>query len=130
MTQPVRATALVPAGFALERVIPRRRDDRDCGPAMGRSSCCLDCGAYASRVHSRYSRRLGDLPLGGRPVRLIGMARRFRCSAPQCKRRVFTECFDDGAVAPWARRTARLDLLSSIPVVRLEGVLGRALPTG
>ena len=28
-----------------------------------------------------------------------------------CGRRIFTERFDDGALAPWARRTARLDLV-------------------
>lgn len=111
MTQLVRATALVPTGFVLERVILGDAVTEIVVRAKGRSSRCPDCGACASRVHSRYSRRLGDLPLGGRPVRLTVMAWRFRCSAPQCKRRIFTERFDDGAVAPWARRTARLDLL-------------------
>ena len=111
MTQPVRATALVPAGFALERVIPGDATTEIVVRANGRTSRCPDCGAGASTVHSRYLRRLGDLPLGGRAVRLIVNARRFRCSAPHCKRQIFTERFDDGAVAPWARRTARLDLL-------------------
>jgi transposase len=54
---------------------------------------------------------LGDLPLAGQPVRLVLMARRYRCSAIKCKRRIFTERFDNGVVLPWARRTARLDLL-------------------
>ncbi|MGY4412401.1 transposase [Bradyrhizobium sp. LB7.1] len=48
---------------------------------------------------------------GGRPVRLVVVARRFRCVTVMCGRRIFTERFDDGALAPWARRTARLDLL-------------------
>jgi transposase len=39
------------------------------------------------------------------------MARRFRCNALLCGRRIFTERFDDEVVAPWARRTARLDYL-------------------
>lgn len=39
------------------------------------------------------------------------MARRFRCDVVSCKRPIFAERFGDGAVAPWARRTARLDLL-------------------
>jgi transposase len=38
-------------------------------------------------------------------------ARRFRCVTVMCGRRIFTERFDDGAPAPWARRTARLDLV-------------------
>ena len=100
MTQPVRAVALVPEGFALERIIPGNATTEIVVRAKGRSSRCPGWGACASTVHSRYSRQLGDLPLGGRPVRLTVMARRFRCSAPQCKRRIFTERFDDGAVAP------------------------------
>lgn len=111
MTQPVRAVALVPKGLALERVIAGNATSKFVVLARGRTSRCPDCGACTSTVHSRYSRRLADLPLGGRAVRLIVTARRFRCSAPHCERRIFTERFDDGAVARWARRTARLDLL-------------------
>jgi transposase len=37
------------------------------------------------------------------------IARRFRCDTVLCGRRIFAERFDDGALAPWARRTARLD---------------------
>jgi hypothetical protein len=39
------------------------------------------------------------------------VARRFRCDAALCGRRIFTERFDDGILAPWAGRTARLDLV-------------------
>ena len=39
------------------------------------------------------------------------VARRFRCDTVLCGRRIFTERFEDGALAPWARRTARLDLV-------------------
>jgi hypothetical protein len=39
------------------------------------------------------------------------VARRFRCDTVLCSRRIFTERFDDGALAPWARRTARLDFV-------------------
>ena len=39
------------------------------------------------------------------------VARRFRCGTTKCKRRIFTERFDDGVILPWARRTARLELL-------------------
>lgn len=64
-----------------------------------------------AREDSRYQRRLTDLPLAGRSVRLVVVARRFRCVTVMCGRRIFTERFDDGALAPWARRTARLDLV-------------------
>jgi hypothetical protein len=63
----------------------------------------------SERIHSRYLRHVTDLPLAGRPVRLVVVARRFRCGADLCGRRIFTERFEDGVLAPWARRTGRLD---------------------
>ena len=72
-------------------------------------SSCPGCGMSLGRIHSRYLRRVADLPLAGRPVRLVVMARRFRCRSDLCGRRIFTERFDDGVLAPWARRTGRLD---------------------
>src|SRR5262245_62824482 len=50
-----------------------------------------------------------DLPLAGRPVRLVIVARRFRCGADLCSRVIFTERFENDVLAPWARRTGRLD---------------------
>jgi transposase len=49
--------------------------------------------------------------MSGRAVRLIVIARRFRCDAVLCRRQIFTERFADGALAPSARRTARLDCI-------------------
>ncbi|WP_354236457.1 MULTISPECIES: transposase family protein [unclassified Bradyrhizobium] len=79
-------------------------------PTSG-TSLCPGCGTSSGRIHSRYQRRLTDLPLAGRQVRLVVVARRFRCVTALCGRRIFTERFDDGALAPWARRTTRLDLI-------------------
>jgi transposase len=70
---------------------------------------CPSCGTVSRRVHSRYHRRVGDLPLSGRSVNLLVVARRFRCDAVLCGRQIFAERFADDALAPWARRTARLD---------------------
>jgi hypothetical protein len=50
-----------------------------------------------------------DLPLAGRSVQLLIIARRFRCDAVLCGRQIFTERFAEGVLAPSARRTARLD---------------------
>jgi hypothetical protein len=52
-----------------------------------------------------------DLPLSGRIVQLLVIARRFRCDAVLCGRQIFTERFPEGVLAPSARRTARLDLI-------------------
>jgi hypothetical protein len=109
MQQALRPSALVPLGFVVENatcdgastVITVRR--------ASRSSPCPGCGTSSERIHSRYLRRVADLPLAGRPVRLVVVARRFRCGADLCGRRIFAERFEDGVLAPWARRTGRLD---------------------
>jgi len=72
-------------------------------------SFCPICGTRSERIHSRYPRRLADLPLVGKPVRLVIEARRFHCDAVLCDRRIFAERFDGDILAPSARRTARLD---------------------
>ncbi|HEY6407853.1 MAG TPA: transposase family protein [Ktedonobacteraceae bacterium] len=46
------------------------------------ASHCPSCGSAATRIHSRYQRRLADLPSTGQPVRfLLQVAEIFlRCS--------------------------------------------------
>jgi hypothetical protein len=73
------------------------------------ASHCPGCGAASARIHSRYQRRLTDLPIANRPVRIVVLARRFHCDAVLCGRRIFAERFDEKVLAPWARRTTRLD---------------------
>ena len=68
-------------------------------------------GLRPACVHSHYRRRVADLPLAGRSVQLVLVARRFRCDAVLCGRQIFTERFADGVVASSARRTARLDCI-------------------
>lgn len=67
---------------------------------------CPLCSISSSRVHSRYSRTLADLPWNGTPVRLHLTTRRFVCRNQACSRRIFTERLP-GIVAPYARRTTR-----------------------
>jgi transposase len=65
---------------------------------------CPLCRKSARRVHSRYSRRVADLPLGCRRVCLRFRVRRFFCDTSDCPRRIFAERFP-GLVAPYARRS-------------------------
>ena len=76
--------------------------------SVATSGSCSVCGSSSVRVHSRYERKLNDLPIGGRCVQLIARVRRFCCDIASCPRRIFAERFD-GVVAPMARRTKRLD---------------------
>ncbi|MGH2479964.1 MAG: ISL3 family transposase, partial [Ktedonobacteraceae bacterium] len=71
------------------------------------SSPCPVCGSAATRIHSRYQRRLADLPSTGQPVHILLAVRKFFCDEPTCPRKIFTERLTP-FVAPWARVTARL----------------------
>ncbi|MGA2890772.1 MAG: ISL3 family transposase [Terracidiphilus sp.] len=58
-------------------------------------------------MHSRYRRKLADLPLEGIPVQIELHVRRFFCGTPGCGQRIFTERLP-GTVSRYARRTSRL----------------------
>lgn len=49
------------------------------------------------------------------------VARRFGCVTILCSLRIFTERFDDRALARWARRTSWLDLIVHHPGLALGG---------
>ncbi len=70
------------------------------------TQACPGCAHSSSRVHSRYNRRLADLPCQGRAVRLSLKVRRFFCENPACARQTFAEQFPEIAPA-YARRTLR-----------------------
>jgi hypothetical protein len=71
------------------------------------AAACPDCHTPSARVHSRYTRRLRDLPVADYPLCLRVHVRRFRCATPTCPRRTFTERLP--ALAPChAQRTERL----------------------
>ena len=111
MPRSLRPSAFVPAGFHVENAIHDGAITIITVRPTSKSSRCPTCTADAERIHSRYLRRLADLPLAGRQVRLVVIARRFRCDAASCRRAIFTERFSADILAPRARRTARLDCL-------------------
>ena len=73
-----------------------------------KASACLDVGR-AQSVSTVGIWARNQLAYGGPVGRLVVVARRFHCGAVLCSRRIFTERFDRRVLAPWARRTARLD---------------------
>jgi transposase len=94
-------------GFVVEHV-------HTAGPVLlieARSSApeasCPNCHTPTTRVHSRYTRRLRDLPVVEYPVRPRLHVRRFRCPTPTCGRQTSAERLP--AFAPVrAQRTVRL----------------------
>jgi len=109
MQQALHRSSLVPRGFVVESAYYEGDKAVIEIRASGSVGLCPLCGTVSRRVHSRYRRRVTDLPLSGRIVQLLVVARRFRCDAVLCGRQIVTERFDEGVLAPSARRTARLD---------------------
>src|SRR5215218_1870571 len=73
-----------------------------------RVALCPVCGKRSSRVHSRYTRTLADLPWQGIPVSVSLRVRRFFCDEGTCHRAIFAERLP-GVAACYGRRTKRLD---------------------
>ena len=109
MQQALQRSNLVPSGFVVERTYFEGDKAIIAVRASGSVGLCPSCGTVSRRVHSRYRRRVADLPLSGRIVQLLVIARRFRCDAVLCGRQIFTERFAEGVLAPSARRTARME---------------------
>ena len=111
MSLAFRPSSLAPPGLVVDDVIsePNRFVIKAHGAT---ASCpCPACGCPSTRVHSRYTRWLTDLPSAGKSVHLEIVARRFRCIASDCQRRIFVEPFGPDLVARFARRTGRLDCI-------------------
>ena len=106
-----RFQSLSPAGLVIDGV--EVGSDRIVITARCRATAgvCPDCGWQSGRVHSRYERRLLDLPSHGRVVQLQVAVRRFRCVHIECRRRIFAEALGDAVAGRSARRTFRLEAI-------------------
>src|SRR5216683_2895377 len=103
--------SLSPAGLLIDDVAIE--PDRIVIAARCRAafSECPDCGRQSGHVHSRYERRLLDLPSHGRVVQLQITVRRFRCATSGCRRRIFAEPLGEAVAGRSARRTFRLEAI-------------------
>lgn len=92
---------------------------------------CLGCGVSSRRVHSRYVRRLADVPAGGHPVMITLSVRRLFCDNDDCGKVTFAEQVE-GLTFFYGRRTPLLRgaleamgvVLAARAVVRLSLLLG------
>lgn len=75
--------------------------------SSAKETACPDCQTLSSRIHSRYTRTVADLPWAGFSLVLRLQSRRFFCDLPDCRRKTFAERFGP-ALPAYARRTRRL----------------------
>lgn len=69
---------------------------------------CPDCLSPSKKLHSYYLRKFRDLPTFGKSCNIYLQSRKYRCLKTECKRKIFTERFDDH-FEPCKRWTKRLD---------------------
>jgi transposase len=74
---------------------------------LPQASCSL-CQQPSQKIHSRYVRRLADLPWQGVAIRVELTVRRFICMNDSCSRKIFAEQLPS-IVKRYARKTARLN---------------------
>ena len=91
-------------GLRILRTVPYADHLTLVARTTARTASCPLCHQPACSIHSRYQRRVADLPCGGRPVTLVIHARRFFCRTPTCPRRTFRERLP-ALVGPGARRS-------------------------
>jgi transposase len=92
-------------------------------------SPCPSCGWQSDKAHSRYQRRLADLPWEGIAVKLILSVRKFFCLNPDCRQRIFCERLP-GLAAPYAHKTLRFNELLTKLGVALGGRPGARMAFG
>lgn len=84
---------------------------------------CPGCRMPATRVHSRYRRRIADRPWNGVRVQIQLSTRRWFCDAPDCSRMIFTERLP-GVVRRYARRTEDQSAILRLLAYALGGEAG------
>jgi transposase len=104
-------SSLMPSGLTVERIARVKAAIVLTVRAAAYKGICPLCQSPSRRVHSRYVRRVSDLPCSGHSVHLRVVTRRFVCEVPHCRRRIFAERFDEAVLGVRSRRTTRLDCL-------------------
>jgi transposase len=103
--------AVSPAGLVIDRVTAQADHLLVIVHPTALDAACTACGERSSQIHSRYERRLLDLPSQGRLVRLQVQVRRFRCRNAGCARKIFGEALNTDIAPKAARRTSRLEAI-------------------
>lgn len=112
-------------GLELERLIVDHSGVTIFASSVAPSARCPECRRSSRRVHSRYSRKVTDLPWHGIPVVLQLRVRRFFCDKLFCRKRTFCERLTE--IAVHARKTTRLEDALVLVAFELGGRAGARL---
>jgi transposase len=122
----VELSVLLPhlAGVIVEEVVAAAGLLLVMARARAAEAACPRCGTESVRVHSRYSRRLADAAIGGRPVEIVLAVRRFFCPAAGCRSvKTFAEQVE-GLTTRHPRKTPLLAVMLGSITVALAGRAG------
>ncbi|MEQ9441882.1 MAG: ISL3 family transposase [Cyclobacteriaceae bacterium] len=92
---------------------------------MATSASCPKCGNLSSRQHSRYRRKLADLPWAGKPVTVYLQLQRFFCDHSLCPQKTFA--LPLASIFRYARQTSRLQYQLLLIASQLGGRAGARL---
>jgi transposase len=118
--------AFVPSGLLVRQLVTDRGQITIHADLKGKAAACPTCCQPSSRIHSRYTRTLADLPWQGRTVSIALSIRRFRCAIATCSRKIFAERLSD-LVVTRARRSCRLADIQRHIGLALGGATGERL---
>jgi transposase len=90
------------------------------------TATCPQCGVQSSRIYSRYTRRVRDVPCGQTPVSYVVTVRKFLCGNRDCLRKMFCERIAELA-APRAQSSGSLTGLQESIGFSLGGEAGSRL---
>ncbi len=107
MCRKTHTATLTPGGLAVDGVEIGAAKIIVMARPSTKMATCPECGAVSGRIHSRYRRRLIDLPAHGRIVEINVETRRFRCVGTGCRRRIFVQRLGDAVALPSAREIMR-----------------------
>lgn len=92
---------------------------------LAATASCPACQWLSTRIHSRYTRQLGEAAVAAKPTRLLVEVRKFFCNNASCQRRIFTERL--GFAGRYARRTAIAQNSATSVALALGGRAGARL---
>ena len=115
-----------PAVLRIEKIVAEKSSLIIFVSSVQKHVRCQVCQHISVKRHSRYIRRLADLPWQGVAVKLCLSMRRFFCTNDLCVRKIFAERLPNIA-ADFARRTLRLNESLTALAFALGGEAGRRL---